>query len=363
MTAKSPKRGAILGYVISMIAMTLGIVVLPVVMAPAASAAPLGDNPLGHNDSLFSPEAGIVRAGGWAFDPNNPTIPLEIRVYVAGVGGQVFNTGASRPDVQAVYPQASGQTGYNIDVPAPGGNDHITVYAINQGPGRTTVLWDGYFNVADPNPIGYLDLVSGTNPGMLRVTGWAFDNNDPLAPLDIHVYVNGVGYASSTGLGRLDVRVAYPQAGVWTGFDTTVPAPGGRDHVTVYAINKGPGDNTVLWDGYIDINTPSPIGFLDSVVATGLGHGQVRVSGWAFDPTSPTTAINVHVYVNNVGYALTVGEYRPDVQSAYPQTTANQGFAATLPAPPGLDQVCAYGINVGPGDNALLPNCVSVTVG
>src|SRR5664279_513660 len=39
MTAKIPARGAILGYVISMIAMTLGIVVLPVAMAPVASAA------------------------------------------------------------------------------------------------------------------------------------------------------------------------------------------------------------------------------------------------------------------------------------------------------------------------------------
>ena len=39
MTAKIPARGAILGYVTSIIMMTLGIVVLPVVTAPAAAAA------------------------------------------------------------------------------------------------------------------------------------------------------------------------------------------------------------------------------------------------------------------------------------------------------------------------------------
>ena len=39
MTAKIPARGAILGYVTSIIMMTLGIVVLPVVTAPAATAA------------------------------------------------------------------------------------------------------------------------------------------------------------------------------------------------------------------------------------------------------------------------------------------------------------------------------------
>ena len=193
----------------------------------------------------------------------------------------------------------------------------------------------------------------------MRVAGWAFDPDVPTAHIGIHVYVNGAGYPFVTSGYRPDVQAVYPQTISTTGYDITVPAPGGNDHVTVFAINEGLGSHTVLWDGFISVESPSPIGSLDAVST--VGGPQVRVAGWSFDPSSPTTHIAVHVYINGTGYAISTGDYRPDVRNVYPQTTANQGFIATLPAPLGLDTVCAYGINVGPGDNALL-GCKSITV-
>jgi peptidoglycan/xylan/chitin deacetylase (PgdA/CDA1 family) len=64
MTAKIPARGAILGYVTSIIMMTLGIVVLPVVTAPAATAATTCQTP---------PSGAIYRTPG----PNQVALTID----------------------------------------------------------------------------------------------------------------------------------------------------------------------------------------------------------------------------------------------------------------------------------------------
>jgi len=64
----------------------------------------------------------------------------------------------------------------------------------------------------------------------------------------------------------------------------------------------------------------------------------------------------VHVYVNGVfRAALAANVNRPDVGAAYPAYGANHGFSSTgAIAGTAGNTVCAYGINVGPGSNALL---------
>ena len=94
----------------------------------------------------------------------------------------------------------------------------------------------------------------------------------------------------------------------------------------------------------------NPTGNLESVRA---GSGTVAVGGWAVDGDT-TGAINVHIYVDGAGVAsLAANQLRGDVGA--------HGFSATLAVRPGGRQVCAYGINVGPGGNTLL-GCRTVWV-
>ena len=371
MTAKAPKRGAVLSYVTSIIAMTLGIVVLPVVTAPVASAFD-GNSPIGSVDVASSPSPGVLHVGGWAFDPNSSSTPEEIYIYVNLGEGYPTHTGNARPDVQAAYHNyVVLNSGFDLVIPVPAGTDRVTIYAINTGPGNNTALWDGYVDVSSPNPMGSMDLAISPAPGQIRVAGWAFDADVPTAHIGIHVYITGTtpgttetnGYPFTTGLSRPDVKAAYPQTISTTGFDITVPAQASLDHVVVYAINEGLGSHTILWDGFINVMTQSPIGALDAIGS--VSGGSVRVAGWAFDPTSPLTHIVVHIYAANfettIATAIPTGGYRPDVQAAYPQTSAYQGFIATVPAPTGLVNVCAYGINVGPGDNSML-GCIGLNI-
>jgi len=103
-----------------------------------------------------------------------------------------------------------------------------------------------------------------------------------------------------------------------------------------------------------------PVGYLDSVSSP--APGQVRVVGWSFDPSAPTEPVAVHVYVNGAGYAGSTGVARPDVRAVFPQASGNQGFDLTWPAAGGLDTVCVYAINIGPGTTNPALGCAEISV-
>ncbi len=108
-------------------------------------------------------------------------------------------------------------------------------------------------------PLGSFDQARSGN-GTVTVAGWAFDDDQPTAPVDIHVYVGGpAGAAGAEGhaIGlangsRSDVGAAYPGRGNNHGFSKTFTTnKRGQQDVYVYAINidssgKTGGSNTLL---------------------------------------------------------------------------------------------------------------------
>jgi hypothetical protein len=82
--------------------------------------------------------------------------------------------------------------------------------------------------------------------------------------------------------------------------------------------------------------------------------------GWVVDPDI-ASAVTTHIYVNGVGYAVTANANRPDIGGGLPAYGPDHGFVVDLPAPGGVVNVCAYGINVGVGAHTLL-GCRTTTV-
>jgi hypothetical protein len=165
------------------------------------------------------------------------------------------------------------------------------------------------------------------------------------------VYVDGIGVAWFTAnTSRPDVGAAYPVYGNGHGYDFRIPTTLGTHHVCVYAINHGPGDNPLLGCRTITI-TGNPFGALDSVTPS---LNRLRVRGWAIDPDT-STPIQVAVYLDGKGLAwFPANRIRFDVAAAYPDYRNDHGYDFTIPAPSGTHRVCIYGINLGPGNNALL---------
>ena len=100
---------------------------------------------------------------------------------------------------------------------------------------------------------------------------------------------------------------------------------------------------------------------LEAANATSTGF---NVIGWTIDPNKKS-AIDVHVYIYHgsnapAGYATKANASRPDVGAAYPAYGAKHGYNFNVPAPKGTSTVCAYGIDYGAGQNALL-GCIDAT--
>jgi hypothetical protein len=96
-------------------------------------------NPFGSLDSLTR-TAGGASIGGWAIDPDEPTSPTSIHVYVDGAWGGSYVADVLRPDVALAYPAAGPAHGFQMTVPVGAGARRVCVYAINLGPGTASPL-------------------------------------------------------------------------------------------------------------------------------------------------------------------------------------------------------------------------------
>ena len=207
------------------------------------------------------------------------------------------------------------------------------------------------------NPFGVFESLTARSSGV-RARGWAIDPDTKNA-IGVHFWVDGRQSiaALNANVPRPDVQQAHPGFGSSHGFDANIPVPEGTHSVCAHAINVGAGTNRQLGCRTVTVRA-NPFGALDSAVAK-VGHAQIR--GWAVDPNR-LGPIAAHVYVDGKMFtAITADDNRPDLAGAVPGYGTAHGYAAKLKLPSGKHTICVYGINTGPGANALL-GCKAVTL-
>ena len=193
--------------------------------------------------------------------------------------------------------------------------------------------------LSTPVPTGNLEGVSASGL-VASVSGWAYDPGYPSRSIDVHVYVNGIGVATTANVGRPDVNAAFGIAG-GHGFTMQVGIRPGANQICAYAIgvdwpnNYSMGCRTVQGE-------PPPFGNFDGASANGLVGS---VSGWALDPTYPARTIDMHVYVNGVGARIVADRARSDVNAAL-GIGGNHGFAYDVQLRDGPNEICVYAIGV-----------------
>ena len=327
--------------------------ILPALVAGKASPVGVVDVAAGGAASVF--------VSGWTFDPLE-TAPIEVHAYIDGVGYNLGPTTIERPDLASAYPGVGTRHGFVATVGgiAPGTHS-VCVFGINVGPGTNTLLNCQDVVVRTGDPIGVLEQVIAGPDGALAVSGWAFDP-DLAGPADIHVYVDGRGTnLGGASLPRPDVSAAFRGYGPERGFSwSTGGLAPGRHDVCVFAINAGPGANSLL--GCRTVVTPggAPFGVLDA--ARGGPDGSLLVWGWTIDPDT-AAATDVHVYVDGRGTNLGAGSgERPDIARAFPGYGSRHGYTwGTTGLAPGRHDVCAFAIDTAGGRNTLL-RCTSAQV-
>ena len=327
------------------------------------------DKPVGSLDLVSGrPDAVYVR--GWVYDPNVPTSPGKVHVYVDGALAGAVATSVPRPDVAAAIPGVGPNQGYAAVLPAAAGTRTVCVYAINVGKGysnpRLGCQTVTITRPADWNPVGTFDppVTSGLD---VEVSGWALDPDQPSAPTTVHVYVDGARTASMTaGLADAGVASAYPAAGEDHGYRWTGTLTAGSHTICVYAINVGTGTgNPRLGCETVSVAAPpppfppgNPRGNLDSLTLSGT---TVSARGWVFDPDNPTAPVSVHVYVDGARVAtVSAAGARPDIGRIYPAAGSNHGFSWSGTLSAGTHTVCLYAINMGAGTGNPRLGCKSL---
>jgi hypothetical protein len=79
-----------------------------------------------------------IKVSGWAIDPDTAD-PIDVHFYVDDKG-VALKASASRADVGAGYPAYGPKHGYSGSMTTTPGTKNVCAYAINEGPGGTTLL-------------------------------------------------------------------------------------------------------------------------------------------------------------------------------------------------------------------------------
>jgi surface antigen len=135
-------------------------------------------SPFGSFDGATGRVGGAVQVSGWTIDPDAPTTPTAVHVYIdgpAGSGARGVNLGLAdvpRPDVGAANPGAGNNHGFNTTITGVSPGIHtLYAYAINAaGGGANPLLRTLQATVPGPDPIGRLDSAHGAVGGLSAST-------------------------------------------------------------------------------------------------------------------------------------------------------------------------------------------------
>jgi hypothetical protein len=104
----------------------------------------------------------------------------------------------------------------------------------------------------------------------------------------------------------------------------------------------------------------APVGRLEAVADKG---GSVLVRGWAFDPNSPTSPVQLNVFAGGTMIGTDVTDLpRPDVAASNSGVGGQQGFEARLAVAPGKQTICVYPVNIGAGTSNPRLGCATLTI-
>ena len=169
------------------------------------------------------------------------------------------------------------------------------------------------------NPLGYFDWVKSESPGEIQLRGWAFDQDDVNASIEIHVYINDSHYATLiANKSRPDVNEAYSGIGNNHGFeDTLFINKSGNLNVKVFAINVGGGENVELNEG-------------EKTVSVAALTSHKKISSYSLDGHTytiyvfPSTWEEAKTWCESKGgYLATITSYREQfaLQKAFSETS------------------------------------------
>jgi hypothetical protein len=292
--------------------------------------------PDGHHDNFEGLQNQFFcRAEGWAADPDDRSLHLEVRIFSDGVEVAQTVPDTFRPDLADAGVCAGGTCSFTVNLwglISPDTDHVITVQAQDAQTGEWSNLYDTpkTLNCFEENfPVeGYHDAWEGIqNYFFCLAEGWVIDHNDPNLDLNVRILSDGVKVAQTIAD---RYRQDLDEGGVCPGgtcsfkVDLASLISLGVDHsITVQAQDAQSGE-------WVDLNnTPKTLNCIDPgakpIVRDGFGNGNNQ-------SIEALEVFNDNLYAEATNYAEGTSIWRSIDGTAWTQMTS-----------PGFDS--AYGAN------------------
>jgi murein DD-endopeptidase MepM/ murein hydrolase activator NlpD len=297
---------------------------------PGGSPPDGGDHsdPVGAFDHLDARDGGQIGLYGWAVDPDTPTTPISVHVYVTGSDGarrpvQVLMADESRPDLPDHHPTYGDLHGYSTVIGGlPAGSTSVDVYGIDSSGNP-----DDYAHIGTKT----IDVTSGAAPTTLPAPAptpapTTAPATTPTAPSPPET-----APPPTTSPPTTTPVTATPNPPPPTAPPTTTPVTTAPPVTTVPAPTTAP--PTTAPGTPPETDGADPVGVFDRLDR--WGKGTIGIYGWAADPDTPTVAITVHLDVTTSDgqrrqHVLTANHSRPDIAGAYPEYGPDHGWDTVL---------------------------------
>ena len=297
---------------------------------------------------------GVITADGWAFDLSEPATPANVMLTTDGGVTTILTANGKRPELAGYG--IPGNHGFNYSYQGPTtGSSNVCQFVFNIAGGSDQLTACAKATVPALDPQGYFDgSIDGA--GNINLSGYAFDLNQPGAPLNVMFTTNGQ-VTQIIGATGPRPELAYYGIPGNHGFTTGYKGPSGSSaDVCMWAFNVGPGANTFVGCKTIKPPQINP----QAAFAASASGKQINVNGWAFDLSSPASPVTLMITTNGeVTQFTSASGPRPEL--AMYGIPGNHGFAMSYAAPKaGTNQVCVYAFDIGGGEN-VLAGCQNVT--
>jgi hypothetical protein len=316
------------------------------------------NNPVGALENAVQVPGGIL-VSGYALDFNS-TAPIAVHIYADNKFAAGVVTSVARPDLAARYPNAGHNIGYQVTLPFSGGSHVLCAYALNVGPGASTLLRCVRVTLQD-NPVGKMEAAL-QYPGGVTVGGWVLDP-DTTGPVTVRIYADGKWVSGGVAnLPRPDLAAGYPYNGTNHGFSIFTPLTPGNHVLCAYGLNLAAGTVNTRFGCVTVIRATKPFGASTGILRAGISN-TIQLAGWAIDPDT-VGAVPVHVIVDGVDrLTLTANVAYTGTLGRFPLYGGSHAYSGSIALDAGEHTVCVTAYNVGPGSNLPLGCAVIPTSG
>jgi hypothetical protein len=351
-----PRRIAHRSLTAALVAVALavaGLIAGPRLLGHAQAAAPAG-SPYGHAEHMWAVSGGL-RFVGWAIDPSSPTAATTIYITIDGQRAGAFTANLSRPDVAKQYPSAGPNHGFDNTLLVAEGSHVVCISVQNIGAGADTTLWCSHRITLDYGPIGHIDVLKA-QPGGVYAQGWAYDPDDPKAPITVTLSIDGAPWRFVASSARPDLAQQVPAAGPYHGFAVSRPVSQGSHQVCVSGVNIGYGSDNTFSCQTLTVDD-NPHGHLDVAAQQ---SGKLRLAGWGYDPDATSTALTVRITLDGVTHDVLANQWRPDINHWWGVGNYH-GFDVSYSVAEGNHTACLTVVNVSYGSDLSL-GCRTIAI-